>query len=333
MKKRIFLIATGGTIASKKSENGLTPVLLSDELLSYVSSYKEFCDVDTIQLFNLDSTNVGPKHWIIIANCIKEHYDAYDGFVICHGTDTMAYTSAALTYLIQNSAKPIVVTGAQKPINLDITDARLNILDSLRYASCEDAHGITIVFDGKVIDGTRGKKIRSKSYNAFTSINYPYIAIIQDERIVHYVKVKSTQVAPTFYDDLDDRVFLLKLIPGINADIFSYLESRYEAVIIESFGVGGIPTNEDNDFYHALDRFIKNGKVVVMTTQVQQEGSDMTIYQVGHDVKKNLGLIEAYDMTLEAAVAKTMWILGQTTDVNEVKKMFYQPVQNDILFF
>ena len=189
--KHILLIGTGGTIASKRSANGLKPLLSSEELLSYVPDSKSFCQVDNIQIFNIDSTNVRPAHWQKIANTIEDHYQEYDGFVVCHGTDTMAYTSSALSYLIQNSPKPVVITGAQKPIDLEITDAKTNLMDSLRFASCDKAHGVNIVFDGKVIAGTRAKKERTKSYNAFSSINFPYIAIIQDDHIIFYLDDKK----------------------------------------------------------------------------------------------------------------------------------------------
>ena len=121
-KKKILMIATGGTIASKRSADGLTPVLTSDELLSYVP----------VQAMNIDSTNISVAAWLKIENIIEENYDFYDGFVICHGTDTMAYTAAALSYLVQNSPKPVVITGSQKPIDMEITDAKTNLTDSFR---------------------------------------------------------------------------------------------------------------------------------------------------------------------------------------------------------
>ena len=127
-KKKILLLATGGTIASKKSENGLKPQITPEELLEYIPQVKEFCEVSAIQLLNLDSSNMEPEHWKKIVHAIREYYDAYDGFVIAHGTDTMAYTAAALSYMIQNSTKPIVITGAQKPIDLEITDAKSNLI-------------------------------------------------------------------------------------------------------------------------------------------------------------------------------------------------------------
>ena len=137
--KQILLIATGGTIASKYTEHGLAPKISAEEIISYIPSAEEFCRIDTVAPFNLDSTNVNRTHWLILAELIEKKYEYYDGFVICHGTDTMAYTAAALSYLIQNNRKPVVITGAQKPIDLAITDARSNLLDSLRFASDDRA--------------------------------------------------------------------------------------------------------------------------------------------------------------------------------------------------
>lgn len=332
-KKRILMIATGGTIASKRSDSGLKPLITSDELLGYVPDVTQFCHVDTIQVLNLDSTNMQPQHWLLIASTVENHYDAYDGFVICHGTDTMAYTAAALSYLIQDSAKPIVITGSQKPIDLEITDAKTNLSDSLRFASCDKAYGVTIVFDGKVIAGTRGKKERTKSYNAFSSINFPYIAAIQDGHIIFYLDDKNQLTQPVrFWHELNSRVALLKLIPSMDAGVLDYMAQHYDAVIIESFGVGGIPTHESGDFHKAIERWVSAGKVVVMTTQVTNEGSNMSVYEIGHTIKQEFGLLEAYDMTLEATVTKLMWILGQTHDPEKVRELFCRTINRDMLF-
>ena len=331
--KNILLIATGGTIASKRSDSGLKPLISSEELLSYVPAAKEFCRADALQLMNLDSTNIQPKHWLAMAKAVEEHYDQYDGFVICHGTDTMAYTAAAMSYLVQHSSKPIVITGAQKPIDLDVTDARTNLLDSLRFAASERAHGVTIVFDGKVIAGTRGKKERSKSYNAFSSINFPYLAVIQDEHILYYIDDKwQDRESVRFYHEMDSQVSLLKLIPSMDSSLLDYMAEHYDAVVIESFGVGGLPSYESGDFYSSIEKWISMGKVVVMTTQVTQEGSNMSVYEVGQKIKNAFGLIESYDMTLEATVTKLMWILGQTKDHDKVREMFYETINHDILW-
>ena len=331
--KHILLLATGGTIACKRGDNGLTPLLTGDELLSYVPAAREFCHVDAIQVLNIDSTNIHPKHWLMLSQVLEKNYDNYDGFVICHGTDTMAYTAAAMSYLVQHSSKPIVITGAQKPIDLDVTDARTNLLDSLRFASCDRAHGVSIVFDGKVIAGTRGKKERTKSYNAFSSINFPYLAVIQEEHILFYIDDKwQDKETVRFYHDLDSRVALLKLIPSMGSSVLDYLAEHHDAVVIESFGVGGLPSYDSGDFYSSIEKWISQGKVIVMTTQVTQEGSNMSVYEVGQKIKNAFGLIESYDMTLEATVTKLMWILGQTREPDRIRELFYRTVNHDILW-
>jgi L-asparaginase len=332
--KKILLIATGGTIASKYTPDGLCPSISSEELLSYVPAAREFCQIDTIQPFNLDSTNVNQAQWLQLAELIEQKYEYYDGFVICHGTDTMAFTAASLSYLIQNNYKPIVITGSQKPIDLAVTDARTNLLDSLRFASHDRAHGINIVFGGNVIAGTRAKKERSKSYNAFSSINYPVIATISENRIVFYIDDKYQSTRPiTFYHKLNSRVFLYKLIPGSSGHVLKALKDDFDAVIIESFGVGGLPDYGDDSFYEAIRDYTSSGKLVIMATQVTHEGSDMSIYQVGKSMKHEFHLPESYDMTLEAVVAKTMWALGQTNNLDTFRKLFYQTINRDLLFY
>ena len=330
--RNILLISTGGTIASVKTSQGLAPQIGPDDLLGYVPAHREFCRVDTLPLLNLDSTNMQPHHWLQIVGAIREHYQRYDGFVVCHGTDTMAYTAAALSYLIQKSPKPIVVTGAQKPIDLDVTDARTNLLDSLRYASSSRSHGVVIVFDGKVILGTRARKERTKSYNAFSSINYPYLATIQDGRITRFFTVPVPDGGPVFYDQLSCRVGLFKLIPGMGPQLLLAMADSCDAIIIESFGVGGLPADPSCDFTAALTQLTGRGKTVVMTTQVPYEGSDMAVYQVGHLAKRQLGLLESYDMTLEATVTKLMWILGQTCDPARIQALYHAPVGLDTLY-
>lgn len=330
--KNILLIATGGTIASKFSPEGLKPGITSEELLAYVPEIREFCTMDTVQPFELDSTNVCQEHWLILEQVIEEAYDRYHGFVICHGTDTMAYTAAALSYLIQNNRKPIVVTGAQKPIDLEITDARANLRDSLRFASDDRAYGVNIVFDGKVIAGTRAKKERSKSYNAFSSINYPDIAVIQEHRIIFYIEDHFRLTEPVrFYHGMNQRVLLLKMIPGMDGRVLNMLADEYDAVIIESFGVGGLPTYGQHDFMKAIDNWCSRGKKIIMATQVTHEGSDMAVYQVGKAIKERFPIIEAFDMTLEATVTKVMWLLEQDLSGEEFKKEFYRTINHDVL--
>lgn len=330
--KKILMIATGGTIASIKTKYGLTPEISSEELLGFVPEIKEYCDVDTMQLLNIDSTNIQPEHWVMMTETIEENYNKYDGFVISHGTDTMAYTSAALSYLIQNSQKPIVITGAQKPINVDITDAKKNLLDSFKFASEEDVKGIYIVFDGKAIIGTRARKVKSKSYSAFESINFPVAAIIDDRRITKYIRNDNLEKEAIFYKDIYPSIFLLKLAPGMEPDVLDYIGEKYEGVVIESYGVGGLPFLDKRNFLNKLESLIEKGKIVVVATQVMFEGSDMGLYEVGVKALQKYNVLQAYDMTIEAVITKLMWIMARTKDFEEVKDMFYTRINEDSLY-
>ena len=329
--KDILFIATGGTIASKKSENGLKPQIKPDELLTYIPQVKKVCRVHVEQLLNLDSSNIEPVHWKMMAECIQENYEQYDGFVIAHGTDTMAYTAAALSYMIQNSQKPIVITGSQKPINMDITDAKTNLLDSFVYASDAKSQGVQIVFDGKVIAGTRAKKVRSKSYNAFSSIDFPSLAVIQDMNIMRYIPMIPYEDKVRFYTRMNDNIFLLKLIPGIRPEILPFIFEHYDAIVIESFGVGGIPHSIRDAFCKLCEEH--PDKIIIMATQVAHEGSDMTVYEVGNEMKTMCNFLETYDMTLESAIAKTMW-MSANVDWKRFDRedIFYKNINYDVIF-
>ena len=327
--KHILMIGTGGTIASEMSPDGLTPEISSEQLLAAVPRIGELCEVDCLQLYSLDSTSLRPAHWQGLARAIRECYDDYDGFVVSHGTDTMAYTAATLSYLIQGSPKPIVLTGAQKPIWFDGTDSKRNLTDAFVYA-CRGCGGVQIIFNGKVILGTRARKTFSKSFQAFSSVNFPDLAVLQDERLLQYIRCESLE-RPVFYDRLDPHVGLLKLIPGVEDELATFMLERYDGLIIESFGVGGLPDYEGGWLDAILRGAVARGKIVVMTTQVPNEGSDLTVYHVGGRLKSSMNLLEAYDMTTEAAVAKLMWILGQTRGFAEAERLFYTPVARDIL--
>ncbi len=329
--KKILMIATGGTIASKNAGKGLSPVITPEELLSYVPEIAEKCAVETVSPFNLDSTNVYYKHWLALAEIIRANYEKYDGFVITHGTDTMAYTAAALSYLVQNSAKPVVLTGSQKSVCLRDTDARGNLFDAFSFCADEKAYGVRIVFDGKVILGTRAKKTRTRSYNAFSSIDFPEVAVVRDGAPVYYIEGEKPAQSPVFYRSLDPNVFVLKMIPGMRPDIFRYLAEHYDGVIIESFGSGGLPRYEDDEFFSLLQDFTARGKTVVVGTQVEREGSSLDKYEVGKRLFSCGNVLEARNMTLEATVSKLMWILAQTRKEEEVKRLFETPVEKDLI--
>lgn len=331
VKKKILLISTGGTIASQKTSMGLTPGIPSQRLLEWIPEVKDLCDVDTTQILNLDSTNMQPEDWLLMVRAIRDAYDRYDGFVITHGTDTMAYTAAALSYLIQNSQKPIVITGSQRPMEVGTTDGPQNLLDSFVFCIQPDVRGVYLVFDGKAIVGTRVRKVKTRSYSAFESINFPVVALINDWRIIRYLNPCQQGERPVqFYDNIHPGVFLLKLIPGMEPDILDYVAQRYDAVIIESYGSGGLPFTDERNFLQKVSELASKDKIIVMATQVMLEGSDLTAYEVGAIARQKVPLLEAYDMTVEAAVAKLMWILTQTREFAQVKEMFYTPVNFDL---
>lgn len=326
--KKILVIGTGGTIASKPTENGLAPSMSADALLDAIPYASTFCEMECTQAFSLDSTNVRPGHWLVLAEIIKKRYDDFDGFVITHGTDTLAYTAAGLSYLITDSRKPIVLTGAQKPMSEDVTDAKQNLIDALTYATDDRSNNVCVVFNGSVIVGTRARKNYSKNFAAFASVNFPCIAQIQDHRIIRYFS-DEPEGETKFFGNVDPNVGLIKLTPGMNNNLMRYALECYDGVVIESFGVGGLP--EYSDYFQQVMDAGNHGKLIVMTTQVPNEGSDLSIYRVGAVVKENLRILEAHDMTSEAALAKLMWVLGRTNDFEKAKALFYQPIHHDIL--
>ena len=333
--KHIMLIATGGTIASTEDGNGLSPALSGEELAACVPEIDGLCTLDVVQPMNIDSTNMRPADWIRIRDVIMDGYDTHDGFVILHGTDTMAYTAAALSYLIQASPKPIVLTGSQRPMASPFTDAKLNLYQSLLWAVNDRSHDVAIVFGGLVIAGTRARKQRTMSANAFISVNFPPLAYIRTNRIIRSSGSPQAPVPradrPRTYATLNERVTVLKLTPGISPHVFEILKPEYDGIILETFGLGGIPDYADASpsFQEAIFDWVDSGRTIVMTTQVPEEGLDLGVYEVGRAYAEHPGVLRGDDMTTEALVAKTMWALGAARDPHEMKRLFYQEINHD----
>ena len=329
--KKLLMLSTGGTIASTLTEDGLAPGIKPEDMLKFLNDVENMCEIETHELLNIDSTNIQPEHWIEITKFIKSVYDDFDAFIITHGTDTMAYTAAALSYMIQNPDKPIIITGSQKPINVDTTDARKNLKDAIAYALCDDVSGIYVVFNGKAIVGTRARKTKTKSFDAFESINYPIAAFIDGKRIAKYVRHDKNGPVE-FYENIYPNIFLLKLAPGMQPDVLDYIGEKYEGIVIESYGVGGLPFEVRRNFQEKMESLTSKGRIVVIASQVMSEGSDMSIYEVGFKTLKNYNVLESLDMTIESAVVKLMWIMGQTKEFNEVKELFYKNINEDIMY-
>ena len=330
--RNILILTTGGTIASVQSPDGLVPGMSSEQLRNHLPQIGSDIAIDIKELFHIDSTDMTAAHWIKIIDAIRDNYDIYDGFVICHGTDTMAYTAAVLSYMIQNSEKPIVLTGAQKPIGFEITDAKSNLQDSILYAADSLSHGVQIVFAGKVIAGTHARKVRSMSFLAFESINLPLIAEINNGHIIRYLNIPSNGRVQ-FYDSINPNVFLLKLTPSMSPDLIPEIFSIYDAVVIESFGAGGIPASIENTLLTELSKYRPEEKILAMTTQVTYEGSHINTYAVGRRIADSFKILEARDMTLETIIAKLMWILGNSNrSWSDIEQRFYTPVAMDSVY-
>lgn len=325
--KKICLVATGGTIVSKDVGSGLEPELTPQELLSYVPELKEFAEISVRELFRLDSTNINPWHWVEMEKCIRAEYENFDGFVVIHGTDTMAYTAAALSYLVQNSRKPIILTGSQKSVYNRDTDARKNLVDAFCYAADARSHGVYIVFDGTAILGTHARKTRTHSYNAFSSINCPEAAVLREGRIIRYFEPECAGEV-SFFGRMNPRVLRVRPYPGISPEILTRTMDCYDGLVIECFGTSGIPAY--GGFDEAVRAWAQAGRAIVATTQVPHEGSDMSVYRVGKDLM-DLGLLEAFDMTPEAVLAKLMWALGNAGGREEMERMFAGKVWMDRL--
>lgn len=331
--QRLLFITTGGTIACVRSEEGLRPVLSSEELLSHLPELGRLCQAETLALCSIDSTDMGPEHWLAIARAVQENYALYDGFIICHGTDTLAYSAAALSYLIQNADKPIILTGAQQPISNEITDAKKNLRDSVICALDPGSRGVMVVFGGHVIAGTRAKKNKTISYDAFASVNFPALALVQGDRLVRYVSSPWPTGPVEFGRALNTRVFLLKLTPGLGPELLPEIFRQYDCVIVESFGVGGIPQRLMDAFASGLGEYDQTHKILIMTTQVTYEGSDVGIYEVGKRVRNRFRFLEAHDMTIEAVVTKIMWLLAQNCDsFDQLQQRFYRQVNFDTFY-
>ena len=332
-KKKILFITTGGTIASVRTPQGLRPVLSSEELLAHMPALAQLCQPDTLALCSIDSTDMSPALWLDMARAIEQNYNRYDGFILCHGTDTLAYTAAALSYLVQNAGKPIILTGAQQPISGEITDAKKNLWDSVLCALDPGSRGVMVVFGGFVIAGTRAKKNKTISYDAFASVNFPHLAQVQGDRLVRYIETPPPAGPVQFSHGLDDKVFLLKLTPGMGPGLLGEIFRLYDCVIVESFGAGGLPQSLMEGFARCLGRYEETRKVLILTTQVTYEASDAGIYEVGRRVKDRFDFLEAHDMTIEAAVTKSMWLLSQPcAGFAELQRRFYQRINFDTFF-
>lgn len=311
--KRILMLGTGGTIACVPSADGLVPALDGPAMIRLVPELEEVCAIETKQILNLDSSNLSPEHWQIIAKAIAANYENYDGFVITHGTDTMAYTAAALSQMLHNCQKPVVLTGAQLPIQAEGSDAPNNIYHAF-LAATSPLKGVALVFGDLVIHGAHAKKLYTQNFNGFASINREPLATISHN---HLFWQKGALQGGGYGEgefsintQLETKIAVVKIIPGATPDILDYyVKKGYKGLIIEGFGAGGVP-NGDNNWLPKLEQVLKQGLQVVCTTQCLYDGVHLDTYPMGI-LAERLGARSAGLDTIETAFIKLMQELAQ----------------------
>ncbi len=326
--KKIVILTTGGTISSVMSNEGLIPSNSNIRIENLVKSYDDVI-IDIKEVMVLDSSNIQPEEWKIIASSINENMENYDGIIITHGTDTMAYTTSMMSFMIQNPTKPIVFTGSQLPITNPLTDAISNLRDAIAMA-LSSYKGIYLAFDRKIILGCRAVKVRTKGFKAFESINSEPLGYIDSQGLnIRKYALPKFKDEYLFDDTIDTNVFLLKLTPATNPNIIDFLiQSNIKGIIIEAYGSGGMSFIR-RDFISKIKKAREANIIVVVTSQCLYEKADFSIYQVGTKVKQ-MGVIEALDMTTEAVITKLMWALGKSSDIKYIKKVFKTNIANEI---
>ena len=340
-KSSILMIYTGGTIGMKQDPIDLTlkPFDFS-QILDEVPELKKFAfRVDSYTFDPLiDSSDVEPSMWQQLASLIKERYEDYDGFVILHGTDTMAYSASALSFMLENLSKPVVFTGSQLPIGVPRTDGKENLVSAVEIASARDSNGhaivpeVSIYFNSKLLRGNRSMKISSEAFSAFSSPNYPSLA----EAGINIKYNLASIRRPDVWEEplkistaLDTRVSILKIHPGITPQVMRYFlcgpETR--AVILETYGSGNAPSKQW--FTDIIREAADMGKIMMNVTQCISGTVNMNIYATGKALKE-LGVISGQDITTEGALGKLFYLMGKSKDNEFVKTKLGENLQGEI---
>ena len=326
-KKNILLLTTGGTIASKPGGQGLEPQR-SDVMERELEQLRTYYRITVRDLICLDSSNIKAEEWQLIARHIYEDRVGFDGVVVSHGTDTMAYTASAVTFMLPNIDIPVVFTGSQLPLADMLSDGPENLRTA--FAMAASGHpGVFLAFDRKVMLGCRAVKVRASGFSAFESVNARYAAQVTNRGLAVDTSVLPVPGGPPrLAEALSQNVFLLKLTPGLNPAVFDVLAAMgYKGIVIEAFGLGGV--NVLHKGLRGIRRAVEDGISVVVTTQCLYDSSDLRVYQVGNQLL-DLGVIQGRDMTTEAAMTKLMWALGQNMNPEQVKDLFEKSLAGEI---
>ncbi|MBR5703039.1 MAG: type I asparaginase [Bacteroidales bacterium] len=337
-KSAVLLIYTGGTIGMKESGHGLVPFDFS-QILNEVPELQKFTFKIDSWTFDplIDSSDVEPGMWKDLAMLIKEKYDAYDGFVVLHGTDTMAYSASALSFMLDGLAKPVIFTGSQLPIGSLRTDGKENLVSAIEVAAAKDDLGkamvpeVAIYFNSKLIRGNRATKVNATAFNAFRSPNLPPLAeagisIRYNTALIRY---PATSVPLGIHTNLDTRVAILKVHPGITEQVARnvLLGSGIRAVIIETYGSGNAISKPW--FIDIVRESAASGKILLNITQCLAGDVDMNLYATGKALKE-AGVVSGGDITTEGGLAKLFYLMGEYADNEKVKHLLEQNLKGEI---
>lgn len=334
-KNKVLIVYTGGTIGMVQDKNGSLHPFALDRIYDAVPQLRG-CSygIDSVTLDRIiDSSNMSPSMWGDIADIIEKRYDEYDGFVVLHGTDTMAYTASALSFMFKNLAKPIILTGSQLPLGMLRSDGRENIISALEIASAREANipEVCIFFENHLYRGNRSTKLNAENFDAFGSYNFPSLA-----KVGINIRFKNHLFLPVPTEPLlvrkkfDTRVAVLKLFPGIGESVVKAVLGApdLQGVVIETYGSGNAPT--DGWFINALDEAIKKGVIVMNVTQCKAGAVKMRQYAASCDMDR-IGVIGAGDITIEAAITKMMYLLGNFPyDKKHVEERLSQSLRGEI---
>ncbi|MCR5678632.1 MAG: type I asparaginase [Prevotella sp.] len=334
MTSKVLLIYTGGTIGMNRNpRTGALEPFDFEHLLSRVPELEQFQTEIATHQFSppIDSSDMSPRLWTELAHIIADNYDQYDGFVILHGTDTMAYTASALSFMLQNLTKPVILTGSQLPIGQLRTDGKENLITSIEMAAARHQDGTAIVtevgiyFSGHLLRGNRTTKQSADEFNAFESFNYPHLAdagvqITYHEKLIHRPNFKQP-MTPQF--KLDNNVIIFSLFPGIREDLIRHIIATpgLRSIVMRTFGSGNAPQNPW--LISALREATHRGKVVVNISQCMQGCVQMGRYDTGYQLQE-AGVVSGYDGTVESAVTKLMYLQGKYDDAEMVRKLMKQ---------